>query len=99
MIGNDQTFKSYTKNHQYESVKYIESRKKQIQLEQSVLSVHLKDLETPTQKQDILALDEEGMEEESKDARREQYRVIKKDLLFVVNFRQSKYYTSAEKSV
>ena len=50
MIGNDQTFKSYTKNHQYESVKYIESRKKQIQLEQSVLSVHLKDLETPTQK-------------------------------------------------
>ena len=36
---------------------------------------------------------------ESKETNRESYRVVKKDLLFIVNFRQSKYQSTQDKSV
>lgn len=45
VIGNDPSFKQYTKNHDYDTTQYQEQRKKESEsLNQSVLSVSLKDL-------------------------------------------------------
>ena len=47
VIGNDPSFKQYTKNHDYNTIKYQQQRRDSrasAALEQSVLSVSLKDL-------------------------------------------------------
>ena len=43
VLGNDQTFKQYTKNHAYDTIKFEEKDKKKEQ--KDVLTVVLKDLE------------------------------------------------------
>ena len=48
VIGNNPSFKQYTKNHDYNSIRYQQQRKEQrVDLEEdgSVLTVSLKDLE------------------------------------------------------
>ncbi len=44
VIGNDHSFKQYTKNHDYNTIKYQETRKEGEDLDESVLEVCLKDL-------------------------------------------------------
>ena len=44
VIGNDPSFKQYTKNHDYDVLKYQQHRKEEKVLEQNILSVSLKDL-------------------------------------------------------
>jgi len=42
VIGNDQTFKQYTKNHAYDTMKFTEKEKQEVT---EILTVSLKDLE------------------------------------------------------
>ena len=86
VIGNDQTFKQYTKNHAYENMNFAE---KIPEKQQDILTVSLKDLEqmkspeivkNPRGTSAKKISNDEG--EEAADLQREQYRIVKKDLLF-----------------
>ena len=77
VIGNDPSFKQYTKNHAFYDLAPVAEP---ANLRQSVLKVALKDVEENKETlKRMKSLDSEGL-------LREQYRIIKKDLLFVVTF-------------
>lgn len=44
VIGNDHAFKQYTKNHDYNTIKYQSTKAKGDDLDESILEVCLKDL-------------------------------------------------------
>ena len=48
VIGNDPSFKQYTKNHDYDELKYQHQKKETKVIEENILSVTLKDLAQPT---------------------------------------------------
>ena len=78
VIGNDPSFKSYTKNHAFYDVPLVTEPEN---VKQSVLEVSLKDLEDS--KEQFKRIKNTDLVES---LQREQYRIIKKDLLFVVKF-------------
>ena len=94
VIGNDPSFKQYTKNHDYDAIKYQSSqRKEKGQVEENILTVTLKDLNMPSAGENAtgseFAFNSAETDEDEGGLVREQYRVIKKDLLFRVNFQQN----------
>ena len=78
VVGNDPSFKSYTKNHAFYDLQPAQGPET---VKQSVLTVSLKDLEDSHEQ--FKKLKNSDLAES---LQREQYRVIKKDLLFVVKF-------------
>ena len=89
VIGNDPSFKQYTKNHDYDAIRYAEQRKEKSRLEENILTVTLKEstmIPTPNQEASNINGTNSDPEEEEDRPIREQYRVVKKDLLFKVNF-------------
>lgn len=77
VLNNDPSFKQYTKNHEFYDLNPVAEIEK---VKHSVLYVNLKDLE---ESKEILRRMKSQNEE---NLQREQYRVVKKDLLFVVTF-------------
>lgn len=102
VIGDDPSFKQYTKNSGYNNaVKLEQSRKgkgnKRLDRSESFLSVSLKDLAlsdnvgtslgfSTTSEFGLSTIGEVEMDFEESTVVRDQYRVVKKDLLFKVNF-------------
>jgi len=91
VVGNDPSFKQYTKDHEFYDVDNKKVEKEN--LVTNVLSVSLKDLYDAKQSKN--KVDSELLDGHQ----REQYRIIKKDLLFIVNFtsiNSSRYLGSQE---